>query len=418
MKELTVLITNNTLADRAGTELYVRDLALALLRRGHKPIACSNILGEVAREIRAATIPVIDDPACLTVPPDIIHGHHHLDTMTALLTFPETPAIHYCHGWLPWQEWAPVFPRIYRYVAVDNVCRDRLLFECGIPENAITVIHNFVDLERFQPRSSLPLQPLRALIFSNYANEQSHLPVISRACEQLEIELSVVGAGSGNPVARPELELGKYDLVFAKGRSALEALAVGAAVVLCDGTGVGPMVTTDNLSQLRSLNFGVRNLQYPLNPEVLIREISRYDATNAAEVSAQVRATAGMDQAVDRLLALYETVIEEHREKGSASGREDQMAAARYLQKQSHRIKTIDVVLAEGGPSALRERELLLWQLGQDKEHLLWELKPFASLGLVSILNWIRTTRITKKLRQFFVGIRKADSFGQDKQGR
>ncbi len=402
MKELTVLITNNTLADRAGTELYVRDLALALLKRGHRPIACSNILGKVAEELRAATIPVIDDPASLTAPPDIIHGHHHLDTMTALLTFPGTPAIYYCHGWSPWQEWAPVFPRIYRYVAVDDVCRDRLLFECGIPENAITVIHNFVDLERFRPRTPLPPQPRRALVFSNYANQQSYLPVVRQACKELELELSVIGSGIGNAVTHPELELGKYDLVFAKGRSALEALAVGTAVVLCDGTGVGSMVTTSNLSQFRSLNFGVRTLQSQLTIEVLLREIRRYDATDAAEVSAQIRAMASMDQTVDQIIALYETVIREHQEKGGASALEDQRAAARYLQKQSHRIKTTDLVWAEGGSNALRERKLHLWQLGQDKEQLLWEIKPFARLGLVAIFNWIRTTWMMKKLRQFF----------------
>ena len=54
---MRILITNNGLATRAGTELYVRDLALGLLKRGHTPIAYSTKLGEVATEIRAATVP-------------------------------------------------------------------------------------------------------------------------------------------------------------------------------------------------------------------------------------------------------------------------------------------------------------------------------------------------------------------------
>src|SRR2546430_4332475 len=32
----------------------------------------------------------------------------------------------FCHGWLPWEETPPHFPRILRYVAVDHTCRDRL----------------------------------------------------------------------------------------------------------------------------------------------------------------------------------------------------------------------------------------------------------------------------------------------------
>jgi hypothetical protein len=131
---LKILITNNTLAQRAGTELYVRDVAIALLKRGLKPIAYSTILGDVAEEIRRATVPVIDRLDSLSAPPDLIHGHHHLETMTALLHFPSVPAIYFCHGWLPLEEAPPVFPRILRYVAVDETCRDRLLDAHGIQE--------------------------------------------------------------------------------------------------------------------------------------------------------------------------------------------------------------------------------------------------------------------------------------------
>ena len=98
---LRILITNNALAGRAGTELYVRDVALSLLARGHRPVAYSATLGEVAQELRAATIPVIDDLNSMSVAPDIIHGQHHLETMTALLRFPGVPAVYFCHGWLP-----------------------------------------------------------------------------------------------------------------------------------------------------------------------------------------------------------------------------------------------------------------------------------------------------------------------------
>ena len=49
---MRILITNNTLAHRAGTELWVRDVSLRLLERGHSPIAYSRQLGEVAAELR------------------------------------------------------------------------------------------------------------------------------------------------------------------------------------------------------------------------------------------------------------------------------------------------------------------------------------------------------------------------------
>lgn len=62
MRALTILFTNNTLAGRAGSELWVRDMASSLLVRGHRPIAFSLVIGDVvAGDLRAATIPVVDD---------------------------------------------------------------------------------------------------------------------------------------------------------------------------------------------------------------------------------------------------------------------------------------------------------------------------------------------------------------------
>jgi len=261
MSALRILITNHGLKERAGSELYVRELALWLLRNGHSPIVYSSKLGEVASEIRQATVPVVDDLADVAVQPDLIHGQHHVETMTALLHFPHTPAVFFCHGWLPWEETPPHFPRILRYVAVDDTCRDRLVCEHGIEEEVVRVILNFVDLKRFVPRGELSAKPRRALVFSNSASETTYVANVREACRRAGISLDVVGSKAGRTSERPEKILGQYDIVFAKARCALEALAVGTAVVLCDQAGVGPMVTTTELERLRRLNFGIRTLQ-------------------------------------------------------------------------------------------------------------------------------------------------------------
>lgn len=341
MGGLTVLITNNTLANRAGTELYVRDIAVALLKRGHTPVAFSTVLGDVARKLRDATIPVIDSLDALTTPPDIIHGQHHVETMMALLHFPSTPAIYFCHGWIPWEEAPPRFPRILRYVAVDDTCRDRLIFENAIPKERVNVLLNFVDLERFKPRSRLPSRPERALIFSNNANEQTYVRVVRDACERAGITLGVIGLSSGNPIAEPEEVLGDYDIVFAKARGALEAMSVGAAVVLCDARGLGPMVTTSELDRLRPLNFGIRTLDKSISMDAVAEEIAKYDANDAALVSQRIRAIAGRDGVIDELLSLYEQVIAEHATGGSNWGGESR-EAAEYLRWLARRLKEND----------------------------------------------------------------------------
>jgi hypothetical protein len=325
---LRVLITNYTMSHRTGAELFARELALDLLRRGHTPVVYSNELGELASSVRAATVPVTDDLNTLASPPDVIHGQHHVETMTALLHFKDAPALFYCHGWLPWEERPPRHPRIYRHVAADDTCRDRLLWEGGVEEERARVVLNAVDLERFRPRPPLPPRPRRALVFSNRATR--HASAVREACERAGVELDLVGMDSGNVAEEPEKILGRYDLVFAKGRSALEAIAVGSAVVLCDAIGSGPMVTTAEVARLRRQNFGVRALQGEVRADVLAREIARYDAADAAEVSRIVRAGANQTLAFDEIVSLYREIIEEHRatpRDPAAEGR----AAAEYL---------------------------------------------------------------------------------------
>ena len=128
---LRVLITNFTLSGRSGSELYVWDLATALLARGHHPIVFSPVLGPLARDLREATVPVVSSLADVSVAPDVIHGHHNLEIMRAVLHFPGVPAVRVCHGWS--DERVQPFPRILRYVAVDDTVRDRMVGEWGVP---------------------------------------------------------------------------------------------------------------------------------------------------------------------------------------------------------------------------------------------------------------------------------------------
>jgi Glycosyltransferase Family 4 len=351
MSGLKILITNNTLAGRAGSEMYVRDTAVELLKRGQTPIAYSTALGEVALELQAANITVIDDLRNLSLVPDLIHGHQHMELMTALLYFPEAPAIQFIHNATSWYEKPIHFPRILRYVAVDHACRDLLLAH-GIPEPQIRVLLNFVDLARFRPRRQpLSLQPKKALLFSNYASEETHLPAVREACARAQIQLDVVGSQTKTTTSRPEEILGEYDLVFAKAKSALEAMAVGAAVVLCDYAGSGPMVTTANFAALRPLNFGRRTLTGPLEPEALLKEIKRYDPEESFRVSQIVRASAGHEPVIDELISLYEEVIGEIKGSGEGEKLLEDRAAAAYLRQLK-----IDFATHADAASRLRKR--------------------------------------------------------------
>ena len=326
MRTLRVLLTNNALGHHAGSETYLRDVALGLLRRGHRPVAFSLVHGAVADELRRATVPVVDDLTGLGQPPDVIHGHHHLETLIAALTFPGVPIVHFCHGWSPWEEKPLRHPSIRRYVAVDEVCADRLMHQEGIESERVELLLNFVDLSRFRPRDPLPARPRRALVFSNQATSDGYVRHIAAACASHGVELDIVGIAAGNQVPTPELLLQKYDLVFAKARAALEAMAMGCAVAIADAFGCGPLVTLANYPRLRARNFGVRELQQPHGAEWYSKVLAAYDPGEAAAVRDRVRADADLEPAIDRILGLYRGAIETPAGTDGA-----QQAAARHL---------------------------------------------------------------------------------------
>ena len=336
---MRVLLTNNTLKGRAGTELYVLDVARRLKQLGHEPVAYSPLLGEVAELLAMAGVPVMRNLLDLPFRPDIIHGHHHIETMTALASLPAVPAVYFCHGSAPWEEMPPAFPRILRYVAVDEVCRERIVREAKVPFGKIRLLLNFVDTDLFRARPPLPPSPVRALIFSNTASEGNYAAAVRAACQRCGITLEMRGLRSGNPTNAPQELLPHYDIVFAKARAAIEAMAVGCAVVLCDAAGLGPMVNTTNFSTLRPNNFGLRTLVGKLTVENIARAIQTYDPTDAARVCDLVRREANMNDAVDEIVRLYSEVIAENAERVSDSVAELRAVGA-YLQ-------TLDVIIKQ-----------------------------------------------------------------------
>ena len=307
---LRVLITNRELWSPSGTVTYVRDLALELQRRGHTPLVFSSTGGSVDEELRASGVGVSDRLSRLGRP-DIIHAHHHAPTMLALRQWPTVPAIHICHDHLSPHDRTPLHDRIRRHFGVSRVCVKRLVDE-GAPADRVALLPNFVDTARFLPRPPLPRQARRALLFSNYASAETHLPTVRAACLEAGLELDVAGIGTGNILDQPEHVLGSYDIVFAKGKAAIEAMAVGSAVVLCDFAGVGPMVSAAQFDALRERNFGFEALSEPVATGPLLRQVARYDPEDAMRVRDLIRTKAGLQGAAEGLITIYREVIAEY----------------------------------------------------------------------------------------------------------
>ena len=261
---MRILLTNIWMTGRAGSESVTRDLARGLIALGHSPTVYTPVIGQPGRELEASGVPVIDDLRLLREPPDIIHGHHSVPTVEAIVRFPRAPVVNVCHAWAFGVE-APVsFPQVQFHVGVDEVCMERIAHSPGIDPSRFYLVPNGVELKRIPVRPRrLSSRPQKAVAFGKAT---ALLPILLGICADNRIELEAIGMPLRKPVADPEAVLVEADLVFASARAALEALCAGCVVVVCDERGVAgerPRKITRNFGAITSASDASRVRQAP-----------------------------------------------------------------------------------------------------------------------------------------------------------
>ena len=331
---LKVLITCQTLSGRNGVEIVTRDLAIGLVRRGHRPFVYTQTAGPLADELRSVSVPVATDISDIGIEPDIIHGQACPPLTVAIGRFPNVPAIYLAHDFVAWADAPPLLPSIRRYLAVDATVRDRLVGMHGVPAHLAQLHLNAVDLNRFRPGPPLPALPAKALAF---AKNNSHISAIRQACGLRNIEVDFVGGAVGRLIDAPEDWLPRYDLVFTSALSALEAMACLRAVIVCDGRGLAGMATPENFPEWRALNFGLRSLTRPVTVPALLADIDSYHAEESAAVGRSVRSQADSNAWLEALLEIYRvTICEFHADPPSAV--ETAKAMAQHMQLWAPRV--------------------------------------------------------------------------------
>ena len=299
---MRILITNIILAERTGTEVVTLELARGLTRRGHQVAVFTPEMGPSAASLAADGIVVSNRIEDLPFKPDIIHGHHNLAVAPALARYPDVPALFVTHDAVQACDSPLLSPQIVRFFAVDEVRRQRALREAAAQTTRVDILPNAVDLERFKPRSALPDRPQRALLLAKQGN---HIEAVQATANAAGLALDELGLAVGRVVDDLDVRLANYDLVFTSGRMAMEALAVGCAVVVCDGAGLAGLATTDQVDAWRHANFGRQILTRTPTVEALSAEMARYNALDAAAVSRRIRDTAALTDHLDRLEHIY-----------------------------------------------------------------------------------------------------------------
>ncbi len=373
---MKILITNFRLAERTASEGFVRDLALALHGLGHETCVFVSKKGALAKEVEESGIPVVSRPGDAPFKPDLIHGQYNLETIAALLSFPDRPAVYFSHGTRQWREHPPVHPRILSYLTLSSAGRGMLL-EMGIPGELCHCVPNLVDMERFATVRRLPEEPSRALFYDRGSGQGRHLDEIRQACQRCGIQLDVVGDLVGKSPTRPEVLLPGYDLVFASGRAALEALACGCAVVTVRDGQWGQLVTSANFEQMKEENFSpvTKGGSVSGSVESLVHELENWDWRSLAPVARRVREDLNAPVAAGRLAAIYENVLREDAERRN-NARSEFPALAEWLIQLADQHHLVD-----SGFLAIQHRASSLQSVREESENRteeltrLWEME-------------------------------------------
>ena len=307
---MDILITQHRLTDRGDSELYTLELAHQLIQQGHCVIVYCPRMGPLADAFLAATIPVVDCLSSIENAPDIIHGQSGIETLTAMIRFTETPVVYVMHDWSSPFDRPPLLARIRKYIAVEKTCFERLTIKVGCPAERTTTLQPSVDIQKFWKRKPLPDQPKRALFYSDDL-DQGPLTDLQAACDQHDISLDRSAAVLKECEQPLETILPKYDLIFAHGRCAAEAVAVGCSVVLCSKSKSGPMISFREVGRFYRFNFGMRLVPHNHSKGRLSHVIKTYDPADADNACNWLRETAESNQWISQLVEYYQSAIDE-----------------------------------------------------------------------------------------------------------
>jgi hypothetical protein len=294
-------MTNHALSERAGSESYLETVAAELRRLGHTVVFFSTRPGEMADRLRRQQYDVRTELAEVPTDVDVIHGQH-LDTVGLVRTrLPRTPLVFVTHSWAISLEDPLAELGASAFVALNDVTQRRLAAHEATRGREVLRLTQPVTIS-FADGARIPLGPVprRAVAVSR---RMRYLPPrLAAACAAAGIEFDWLG-GQDRQSADAREEMRTHDIVFAVGRTALEAMALGRAVFVVDDTSQGDWIGAATHRWLEADGFTGFGATDP--PEPLASALASYDPGLGQEARALVVQHHAAQNHAAALVALY-----------------------------------------------------------------------------------------------------------------
>jgi lipopolysaccharide biosynthesis protein len=308
----TVLLSNNTVKNYAGSELVTIELAKEFILKGYAvTIATFAKDATVLREVNDLNVSWLDlnvvQPIASTTVYDLIWAHHFTTLDAILMDLKISAKAIIFSSMSPYEplECPPTYASQLSLLLANSVETKNQLLEYGLPDSKIHIFPNPVSKDWFT-FIKLPRRPglSKVAVVSNHVAKELGEAVIS--LRELGISVEVFGIGQNYQLVTPAL-LAEFDCIVTIGRTVQQAMVLGLPVYCYDRFGGPGYISAHNFEKAAEFNFSGRCSKGSKTATELVLDItSNYESaiTSVDQLRTRVREQFPLGEAVTRVLKL------------------------------------------------------------------------------------------------------------------
>lgn len=274
---MRIVFAIQSLGGFGGTESYVATVGDHLQRAGHDVwiYAVENgRFGEFAKSLGLRVCSTVED---LPDRIDAVLAQDAPASIEMLAARPDVPQAYIWHSELVDVQLPPQLNGAIAVIVALSGNAFRRINAMAVKSSVVQLTQP-IDVYRFVSMSPINERPRIALYLGNYLRGE-RARMLREACEMAGVELRFVGEFADGFDAAPESAINQADIVFAKSRAALEAMACCRAVYVYDEFGCDGWVTPENFETFAEGAFAGNLTAHTVSVKSLAEDLGRYDAS-------------------------------------------------------------------------------------------------------------------------------------------
>lgn len=312
-KPLRIVLATNHLQAFTGSELMIATLADALQSFGHTVLLYAPFVsGALFLHRPFLNLKWTDSLAELKgFAPQVGYTQHHTIAITVRQALPHCPIMHGILGVLPFLEQPPLHDlALTRMLVLSEEVLGHVR-RLDPRHGELTVFRNVIDDGLFIPEAEPAHEP-KSVVLHSYKLEPSTMSRIYDACAKNG--LTVIDRRPSTPGKTKYEEVPSIvregDIIIASGRSAIEGMCAGRAVIVMANCGEDGLITPSNFDILSQGNFSGRTTGQKFSVDGLAAELKKYDPKSVTEVSKRARQLFGLSNRRKEIQDLFVTASE------------------------------------------------------------------------------------------------------------